>query len=39
LPFDEATVPVIDLAAGRLVVVAPDLDQQPAPAKHGNRRR
>jgi 16S rRNA processing protein RimM len=39
LPFDEATVPVVDLAAGRLVVVAPDMDQQAAPAKHSGRRR
>ena len=39
LPFDEATVPVVDLAAGRLVVVAPDMDQQAPPAARGNRRR
>ncbi len=39
LPFDEATVPVVDLAAGRLVVVAPDMDQQAAPAKRSGRRR
>ena len=39
LPFDEATVPVIDLAAGRLVVVAPEMDQQTAPAKRSGRRR
>ena len=39
LPFDEATVPVVDLAAGRVVVVAPDMDQQAAPAKHSGRRR
>jgi 16S rRNA processing protein RimM len=39
LPFDEATVPVVDLAAGRLVVVAPNMDQQAAPAKHTGRRR
>jgi 16S rRNA processing protein RimM len=39
LPFDEATVPVVDLAAGRLVVVAPDMDQQAAPAKRSDRRR
>src|SRR3984893_12189882 len=39
LPFDEATVPVVDLPAGRLVVVAPDIDQQAAPAKHSGRRR
>jgi 16S rRNA processing protein RimM len=34
-----ATVPVVDLAAGRLVVVAPDMDQQAAPAKRSDRRR
>jgi 16S rRNA processing protein RimM len=39
LPFDEATVPVVDLAAGRLVVVAPDMDQPAAPAKRSGRRR
>ena len=39
LPFDEATVPVVDLAAGRLVVVTPDMDQQAAPAKRSDRRR
>ena len=39
LPFDEATVPVVDLAAGRLVVVAPDMDQQAPAAARGNRRR
>jgi 16S rRNA processing protein RimM len=38
LPFDETTVPVVDLAAGRLVVVAPDMDQQ-APAARSDRRR
>jgi 16S rRNA processing protein RimM len=38
LPFDEATVPVVDLAAGRLVVVEPEMDQQ-APAARGNKRR
>jgi hypothetical protein len=30
---------VVDLAAGRLVVVAPDLDQQAPAAKRGSRRR
>src|SRR6202040_4294190 len=39
LPFDGATEPVVDLAAGRLVVVAPDMDQQAHPAKHSGRRR
>jgi 16S rRNA processing protein RimM len=39
LPFDEATVPVVDLAAGRLVVVEPEVEQEAAPAAHGNRRR
>jgi 16S rRNA processing protein RimM len=39
LPFDEATVPVVDLAAGRLVVVAPDMDQQAPTAARGQRRR
>jgi 16S rRNA processing protein RimM len=38
LPFDEATVPVVDLAARRLVVVEPEMDQQ-APAARGNKRR
>jgi 16S rRNA processing protein RimM len=38
LPFDAATVPVVDLAAGRLVVVEPELDQQ-APTARGNKRR
>jgi 16S rRNA processing protein RimM len=28
LPFDEATVPVVDLAAGRLVVVEPEVEQE-----------
>jgi 16S rRNA processing protein RimM len=39
LPFDEATVPEVDLAAGRLVVVAPDMDQQATPAMRNGRRR
>jgi 16S rRNA processing protein RimM len=38
LPFDEATVPAIDLAAGRLVIVEPEMDQR-APAARGNKRR
>jgi 16S rRNA processing protein RimM len=38
LPFDEATVPEVDLAAGRLVVVEPEIDQQ-ARAARGNKRR
>jgi 16S rRNA processing protein RimM len=38
LPFDEATVPEVDLAAGRLVVVEPEMDRQ-APAARGNKRR
>jgi hypothetical protein len=38
LPFDEATVPVVDLAARRLVAVEPEMDQQ-APAARGNKRR
>jgi 16S rRNA processing protein RimM len=38
LPFDEATVPVIDLAAGRLVVVEPEMDQQAPPARSSKRR-
>src|ERR1700722_11706596 len=39
LPFDDASGPVVDLAAGRGGVVAPDMDQQAAPAKHSGRRR
>jgi len=39
LPFDEATVPVVDLAAGRLVVVEPDVEQEAPPAARGNTRR
>src|SRR6202163_2160838 len=39
LPFDEATVPVVDLAAGRVGVVGPDIDQQTAPRKRTDRRR
>jgi 16S rRNA processing protein RimM len=38
LPFDEATVPVVDLAAGRLVVVEPEMDQQAPPARSNKRR-
>jgi 16S rRNA processing protein RimM len=38
LPFDEATVPVVDLAAGRVVVVEPQLDQQAPPARSNKRR-
>jgi 16S rRNA processing protein RimM len=38
LPFDAATVPEVDLAAGRLVVVEPAMDQQ-APTTRGNKRR
>jgi 16S rRNA processing protein RimM len=39
LPFDEATVPVVDLAARRLVVVEPEVDQQAQPAARSNKRR
>jgi len=39
LPFDEATVPVVDLAAGRLVVVEPEVEQAAPPAARGDRRR
>jgi 16S rRNA processing protein RimM len=39
LPFDATTVPVVDLAAGRLVVVAPEMDQAAPPGAGGNRRR
>jgi len=39
LPFDEATVPVVDLAAGRLVVVEPEIDQEARPAARGHKRR
>ena len=38
LPFDAATVPVIDIAAGRLVVVEPEMDQA-APAPGNSKRR
>jgi 16S rRNA processing protein RimM len=38
LPFDEATVPVIDLAAGQLVIVEPEMDQE-APDAHSDKRR
>ncbi len=38
LPFDEATVPVVDLAAGRLVVVEPDMDRQKPPVRSNKRR-
>lgn len=38
LPFDEATVPEIDLAARRLVVVEPEVDDQAPPAR-GNKLR
>ena len=39
LPFDEATVPVVDLAAGRLVIVEPEVDQEAPPAARGPKRR
>ena len=39
LPFDEATVPVVDLAAGRLVIVEPVVDQEASPAARGHKRR
>jgi 16S rRNA processing protein RimM len=38
LPFDEATVPVVDLAAGQLVVVEPQSDED-APKARSNKRR
>jgi 16S rRNA processing protein RimM len=38
LPFDDATVPVIDLVGGRLVVVEPEMDQQAPPARNNKRR-
>jgi 16S rRNA processing protein RimM len=38
LPFDEATVPVVDLAAGRLVVIEPQSDED-APKARTNKRR
>ena len=39
LPFDEATVPVVDLAAGRLVIVEPEVEQETPPAARGHKRR
>jgi 16S rRNA processing protein RimM len=39
LPFDEATVPVVDLAAGRLVIVEPAVEQDVPPAARGHKRR
>ena len=39
LPFDEATVPVVDLAAGHLVIVEPEVDQEAPPAARGHKRR
>jgi len=39
LPFDKATVPVVDLAAGRLVIVEPAVDQEAPPATRGHKRR
>jgi 16S rRNA processing protein RimM len=39
LPFDAATVPVVDLAARQLVVVEPEMDKEPPPAARGNKRR
>jgi 16S rRNA processing protein RimM len=37
LPFDVATVPSVDVAAGRLVVAAPEAIFAPSPAKDRNR--
>jgi len=39
LPFDEATVPVVDLAASKLVIVEPAIEQEAPPAARGHKRR
>jgi len=38
LSFDEATVPLVDLAAGRLVVVEPEVEDEARPGARSHKR-